>query len=202
MTSAGGPAVAAESLTKRFQSGWMRRRVVTALEDLTLRVERGEVFGLLGPNGSGKTTTIKLLLGFLFPTSVRAELLGRPAGDPVAKARLGFLPEESYLHPFLTAEETLDFHAGLFGIPAATRRERTAVLLDRVAILHCGRMVETGRVKDLLTLSEETWIRAKGASGEELSRAAALLPGARLEHPTETLEAHFLKVIRSQGPTP
>lgn len=286
MTAGTTPAVFAAGLGKRFRTGWASRREVVALESLDLAVQPGEVFGLLGPNGSGKTTTIKLLLGFLRPTGGRAELLGRPPGDPAAKARLGFLPEETYLHPFLTVEETLDFHGSLFGLPSAERRRRAGELIerlrlghartrrlrdcskgmarrvglaqallndpellildeptsgldplgaaevkalilelkakgktllvsshlladmekvsDRIAILHQGRMVETGRVRDLLTLGDETVLRARGAPPGTLEDAAARLKAAgaaevTLEHPTESLEAHFLRVIAGQG---
>jgi ABC-2 type transport system ATP-binding protein len=71
---------------------------VEALRGVTLSVERGEIFGLLGPNGAGKTTTIKILMGLLFASSGRAELLGAPAGDRAAKARVGYLPENPYFY--------------------------------------------------------------------------------------------------------
>jgi len=97
-------------------------------------VKRGEIFGLLGPNGSGKTTTIKLLLGLLFPTSGEVNILGRPAADVAKNERLGYLPEESYLYRFLNAEETLDFYGRLFNIPAAVRKQRVAQLIQMVGL--------------------------------------------------------------------
>jgi len=86
----------------------------------------------LGPNGSGKSTTIKLLLGLLFPTSGQALVFGQDATSVEKNARIGYLPEESYLYKFLNAEETLDFYGRLFNMPASQRRERTAELLKVV----------------------------------------------------------------------
>ena len=120
-------------LAKIYRDFWGRQKV-RALKGLDLTVNRGEIFGLLGPNGSGKTTTIKLLLGLLFPSAGQAFVLGRPAGDVTKNERIGYLPEESYLYKFLNAEETLDFYGRLFNLPKQVRRERTARLLDLVRI--------------------------------------------------------------------
>ncbi len=110
-------------LTKEYRGFWKISKH-RALDGLNLSVERGEIFGLLGPNGSGKTTTMKLLLGLIFPTAGSAMVLGRSPSDVETKRRIGFLPEESYLYRFLNADETLDFYARLFGLPKAVRRER------------------------------------------------------------------------------
>ncbi|HID21917.1 MAG TPA: ABC transporter ATP-binding protein, partial [Planctomycetaceae bacterium] len=100
---------------------------------------KGEVFGLLGPNGSGKTTTIKLLLGLLFPTEGEITILGRSASDVTKNERIGYLPEESYLYRFLNAEETLDFYGRLFDMPEAVRRQRTHELIQMVGLEHARR---------------------------------------------------------------
>src|ERR1700751_6270822 len=96
------------NLSKVYRDFWGRPKV-QALKALDLKVYRGEIFGLLGPNGSGKTTTIKLLLGLLFPSEGEAFLFDQPAADVRKNERIGYLPEESYLYRFLNAEETLDF---------------------------------------------------------------------------------------------
>ncbi|MHC4751861.1 MAG: ABC transporter ATP-binding protein, partial [Planctomycetota bacterium] len=93
-----------------------------------------EVFGLLGPNGSGKTTTLKMLLGLLHPTKGRALVLGGDGADPKINSRVGFLPEESYLYRYLNARETLDFYGRLFGLPAKVRKMRIEALLDMVGL--------------------------------------------------------------------
>ena len=121
------------ALSKVYRDFWGRQKV-RALKGLDLEVHRGEVFGLLGPNGSGKTTTIKLLLGLLFPTEGEALVFGKPASDVAKNERLGYLPEESYLYRFLTAEETLDFYGRLFDMPAKVRRERTESLINMVGL--------------------------------------------------------------------
>jgi ABC-2 type transport system ATP-binding protein len=125
--------VETRNLSKVYRDFWGRQKV-RALKALDLTIHRGEIFGLLGPNGSGKTTTIKLLLGLLFPTTGEALVFGRDATDVSKNERLGFLPEESYLYRFLNAEETLDFYGRLFNMPSEVRRERTAKLIDMVGL--------------------------------------------------------------------
>ncbi|OHB82088.1 MAG: multidrug ABC transporter ATP-binding protein [Planctomycetes bacterium RBG_16_64_10] len=125
--------VETRALTKVYRDFWGRQKV-RALKGLDLEVQRGEVFGLLGPNGSGKTTTIKLMLGLLFPTSGQALVFGRDATDVSKNRYLGYLPEESYLYKFLDAEETLNFYGRLFDIPAAVRRQRVAELIEMVGL--------------------------------------------------------------------
>ncbi len=128
-----GAAIRVEGLVKSFRGHLGIGRTV-AVNGLDLEVRRGEIFGLLGPNGAGKTTTLKTLLGLLRPDRGTVELLGRPAGDPAARARLGFLPENPYFYDYLTGEEFLDFYARLQGIPAASRRRRVGSVLERVGL--------------------------------------------------------------------
>ena len=128
------PAIRIQELTKDYAIGFWRQRQYRALDRLSLDIEPGEVFGFLGPNGAGKTTTLKLLMQLIFPTSGRAEILGRPAGDIAARQRIGYLPENPSFYDYLTAEELLEYFAQLFGYRAADRRKRVAALLDRVGI--------------------------------------------------------------------
>jgi len=125
--------VETRNLSKVYRDFWGRQKV-RALKALDLEVRRGEIFGLLGPNGSGKTTTIKLILGLLFPTNGEALVFGRDATDVTKNERIGYLPEESYLYRFLNAEETLDFYGRLFNIPRAVRRQRVADLIEMVGL--------------------------------------------------------------------
>jgi len=125
--------VETKNLTKIYRDFWGRQKV-RALKALDLEIRQGEVFGLLGPNGSGKTTTIKLLLGLLFPTSGEINILGRPASDVTKNEHIGYLPEESYLYRFLNAEETLDFYGRLFSMSGAVRRQRVAQLISMVGL--------------------------------------------------------------------
>jgi ABC-2 type transport system ATP-binding protein len=126
------------NLSKVYRDFWGRKKV-QALNSLSLEVRKGEVFGLLGPNGSGKTTTLKLLLGLLFPTEGEVTVLGKPAHDVTKNERIGYLPEESYLYRFLNADETLDFYGRLFDMPAAQRKQRRDELINMVGLDHARR---------------------------------------------------------------
>ena len=127
------PVIQIKNLTKIYRDFWGRKKV-RALNSLSLEVKKGEVFGLLGPNGSGKTTTMKLLLGLLFPTEGEISVLGKPASDVSKNEWIGYLPEESYLYRFLNAEETLDFYGRLFDMSPQQRKERTNQLIELVGL--------------------------------------------------------------------
>ena len=127
-------AIRTEALTKSYTVGFWRPRPYLALDGLTMQVGAGEVFGFLGPNGAGKTTTLKLLMQLIYPTSGRAEILGKPVGDVGVKRRIGYLPEQPYFYDYLTAEELLRYFASIFGYAPAERRRRAAALLDEVGI--------------------------------------------------------------------
>jgi ABC-2 type transport system ATP-binding protein len=106
----------------------------TAVADLSLDVERGEVFGFLGPNGAGKTTAVKMLLGLISPTSGNGEVLGAPLGDYRSREKVGFLPEHFRFHDWLTAEEFLRLHGNLYKIPSPILSTRIAELLELVGL--------------------------------------------------------------------
>jgi len=121
------------ALRKTYRTGfWMR--AVEAVRSIDLDVKSGEIFGFIGPNGAGKTTTIKILTGLMMPTAGDAWLHDLPVSDPESRARLGFLPEGTFFHDYLTGAEFLDFHGALLGIPKAVRRERIPKLLTRVGL--------------------------------------------------------------------
>lgn len=130
--------IRAEHLTKHFRDFW-RRPKVAAVQDVSLDVQRGEVFGLLGPNGSGKSTTIKMILGLLHPTNGTLTVLGHDPRDVKTKSRVGYLPEESYLYPYLTAEETLNFYGKLFDLSPTVRETRIQQLLEMIGLSHARR---------------------------------------------------------------
>ena len=143
-----GTAIYARGLTKVFRSFFGRHRV-EALKDLDLDIHKGEVFGLLGPNGSGKTTTVKLLLGLIFPTRGTARVLGRKPGDVQTNQYVGYLPEESYLYRFLNANETLDFYGRLFRIPRRERKRRIDELIELVGLQHARKRAVRGYSKGM-----------------------------------------------------
>jgi len=135
MTPSSDLVVETDQLSKIFRVGFWGKRV-TAVDGLSLEVRRGEVFGFLGPNGAGKTTTLKILMGLIYPTSGQAQLFGREVGDPVAKARLGFLPESPYFYDYLTSREFLEFYGHLFGLWGAVLAKRVDELLELVGMTH------------------------------------------------------------------
>ena len=131
-----GHAVRIRGLTKSYMVGHLRRRPRPALRGLTLDVARGEVFGYLGPNGSGKTTTLKILMGLVYPDAGEAEILGHPFADRRWRYLAGYMPEHPYLYDYLTPREYLDYVGRLFGLARAERRKRADALLERVGLAH------------------------------------------------------------------
>ncbi|HET7903543.1 MAG TPA: ABC transporter ATP-binding protein [Candidatus Eisenbacteria bacterium] len=127
------PILRLESLRKTYRDP-MTLRPFTAVDEVTLELERGEIFGLLGPNGAGKTTTIKMILGLARPTSGRVLLDGREPSDPASRSRLGYLPENPCFYDHLTPVEYLDLTGALFGIPSDIRRRRASDLLERLGL--------------------------------------------------------------------
>ena len=125
-------ALEIEQLTKDYEVGFVRKRRVRALDGLTLAVERGEIFGFLGANGAGKSTTMKLLMRLIYPTAGRAAILGRDVNDVAMHARIGYLPEHPYFYDYLTAREFLEYCAELFGFTRQDCRQRAEELLTRV----------------------------------------------------------------------
>ena len=123
-----------QQLHVEYRSREMRSENKVALQGLDLEVRAGEVFGFLGPNGAGKTTTMNVLLGFTQPTSGTASLFGIDVRQPIARQRIGYLPEMTYYYKFLTAEELLRFYAKIFGLKRSEADERIAQLLKLVEL--------------------------------------------------------------------
>ena len=127
--------IRATGLTKVFRDFWNRPKA-RAVNEIDFTVKEGEVVGLLGPNGSGKSTTVKMILGLLYPTAGQLSVLGKAPRAVETKKAIGYLPEESYLYKYLTAEETLDFFGSLFNLSRAERKNRIDQLLDMVGLSH------------------------------------------------------------------
>ena len=126
-------AIDTQALRKEFGSK-------VAVADLTLQVNKGEVFGFLGPNGAGKTTSVKMLMGLTTDTSGAATLLDRPLGDLQARERIGFLPEHFRFHEWLRAAEFLELHGRLFGM---NRSEALEVIPDLLELVGLGKRADT-----------------------------------------------------------
>jgi ABC-2 type transport system ATP-binding protein len=128
--SRGSPIIRIENLRVEY-SGSTRK---VAVNGLNLTVQPGEVFGFLGPNGAGKTTTMNVLLGFVNPTGGAAHIFGVNVRDPIARQRIGYLPELTYYYKFLTAEELLRFYARIFQVPKAEVEARIDQVLRLVEL--------------------------------------------------------------------
>lgn len=122
-----------ENVTKKYNLDLYRKKI-TALDELNVTIEEGKVFGLLGPNGSGKTTTIKLLLGLLRPSSGLIEVFGLSPRSNAVKRKVGYLPEETYLYPFLSARETIRFYAKLSGSVINNLEARITEILSLIGL--------------------------------------------------------------------
>ncbi len=126
-----------EKLGKVFRQGFFMKRV-RAVTAISFHVEKGEIFGFLGPNGAGKTTTIKMLTGLIRPTSGRAAVFGQAVPSPAAMQRVGFLPENPYVYPYLTPREFVTLSARLSGLTGAEIRRRVDASLERTGIAYAG----------------------------------------------------------------
>jgi ABC-2 type transport system ATP-binding protein len=171
-------------------------RYFKALDDLSLEIEKGEIFGLLGPNGSGKTTLLKLLLGLIFPTRGKISVLGKDPRHTPSKMKIGYLPEHPYFYDFLNPVELLNFYGSLFGIEPRKREKRIGFLLEKVGLSAFKKMSIRNFSKGML---------------QRIGLAASLINDPELlflDEPTlgldpiGTLEIQkFLRELNSQGKT-
>lgn len=122
------------NLSKDYEIGFWKKKKVRALDDLSLSVNRGQIFGFLGGNGAGKTTTIKILMSLLYPTDGTAKILGRDISDVQMHHSIGYCPENPYFYDYLTAAELMNYFGELFGIDASTRKTRSVELLTKVGL--------------------------------------------------------------------
>lgn len=138
-----------QNLSKIYE-GASRSQDVYALKELNLEIQEGEIFGYLGPNGSGKTTTIKMLLSLIFPTSGRIEILGSAAiGSAAVKRNIGYLPEGAYYPDFLQGEEVLSYYGKLYGLGGAELKRRVNEVLEQVGMQHARKRLLRGYSKGM-----------------------------------------------------
>jgi ABC-2 type transport system ATP-binding protein len=135
-----GLALRIRGLAKSYPAGFLGRARRPVLRGLSLDVHANEIFGYLGPNGSGKTTTLKVIMGLVFPDSGEVSVLGEPLASPGWRRRCGFLPEHPYFYDYLTASEYLDYVGRLFGMPGAARARRRDELLELVGLARSARI--------------------------------------------------------------
>jgi len=164
-----------ENLTKSYQNK-------VAVESINLSVEKGQIYGFLGPNGSGKSTTIKMLTGLVFPTAGKGQVLGRPLGDVKARAKLGYLPELFRYQEWMTGNDLLDFHTGLFRLKRDPERNKR--MLELVGLLGQEKYKVGGYSKGMQ---------------QRIGLACALLPEPELlflDEPTSALDPIGRKDVR------
>ena len=133
----GEPLIRVQDLKKEFRLGLLMRRVL-AVKGISFEVERESIFGFLGPNGAGKTTTIKMLTGLITPSGGRASIFGEPIPSPHAMKRVGFLPENPYVYPYLTPSEFVELCGRLSGLSGRVLRDRARTVLKQVGILYAA----------------------------------------------------------------
>ena len=138
--------VRTEDLTKVYQLE--RNRKIVALDSLNLQIYKGEIFGLIGPNGSGKTTALKLLLGLLFPTKGKVSIFGNNVESMRVKKDIGYLPESPYYYQYLTPVELLNFYAEIFELK--DRKERIEELLGIIGLKEARKLKLTHFSKGML----------------------------------------------------
>jgi len=177
------PAISVSALVKEYRR-FLGLRRFRAVDSVSFAVPRGSVTALLGPNGSGKTTTLKCILGLLRPTAGEVRLLGRPPRDPEARARLGYLPEESPFPSFMKLEPALAFYAELGRVPRRERRPRAAALLEQVGL-------GTARDRRIGELSKGM-LRRFGLAQALIARPDVLV----LDEPTSGLDPFGLRDFR------
>lgn len=185
-----------DNLRVEYRSRSVGEPVKTAVKGLNLRVAQGEVFGFLGPNGAGKTSTMNVLLGFVPPTSGTARLFGVDVREPIARQRIGYLPEQTYYYKFLTAEELLRFYAEIFQIPQAERSQRIDAVLKLVELDHA-------RTRQIKTYSKGMQQRA-GLAQALINNPDLLI----LDEPTSGLDPigrmkvrEIIQRLKSEGKT-
>jgi ABC-2 type transport system ATP-binding protein len=190
------PAIETRELTKTYVEGWLRRNRQPALKGVSLRVERGEIFGLLGGNGAGKTTFIKTLLGIIRRTSGEASLLGFAAGDRRGRKLVGYLPENLRVPRHLTGYTALEYYGNLSNVPTAAIRRRRGALLEKVGLAE--------RAKDPVRTYSKGMLQRLGLAQAMLHDPDLFI----LDEPTDGLDPlarsqvrGYLKELKQQGKT-
>ena len=190
------PAIETRDLCKTYVEGLLRRKRQQALKGVSLRVERGEIFGLLGGNGAGKTTFIKTLLGIIRKTSGEAKLLGFPAGDRRGRKLVGYLPENLRVPRHLTGYTALEYYGNLSNVPTSLIRRKRRELLEKVGLAE--------RAKDPVRTYSKGMLQRLGLAQAMLHDPELFI----LDEPTDGLDPlarsqvrGYLKDLKEQGKT-
>ncbi|MBN1572462.1 MAG: ABC transporter ATP-binding protein [Deltaproteobacteria bacterium] len=201
-------AVELRGIYKAYKTGFMMKKV-EALNGVDLVIKKGEVFGYLGPNGSGKTTTLKLIMGIIYPDRGEIEVLSKSPYDISVKEKIGFLPESPYFYDYLTAVEFLDFFARLFSIPQGVRRERIRRLLKSVGLedradeplrrFSRGMLQRIGIAQALINDPELVFFDEPMSGLDPLGRAEVkeIIQGLKREGKTIVFSSHILPDVEA-----
>ena len=198
------------NLTKDYSTGFLKKKNVRALDDLTLSVSGGQIFGFLGGNGAGKTTTIKILMGLLFPTGGNASILGKPIGDVSMHRKIGYCPENPYFYDYLSARELMNYFGELFGYPKTDRKKRTDDLLDLVGLeekardrqlrkFSKGMLQRVGLAQALINDPEIVFLDEPMSGLDPMGRREIreLIAGLRVQDKTVFMSTHILSDIEA-----
>lgn len=199
-----------QRLTKDYELGFLRKRRVRALDDLSLTIRSGQIFGFLGGNGAGKTTTIKLLMRLLFPSSGSARILGRDIADVDMHRQIGYCPENPYFYDYLTARELLNYFGKLFGYDAARQKAMTEELLANVGLeeknwnkqlrtFSKGMLQRVGLAQALINDPEIVFLDEPMSGLDPIGRRQVrqLISGLRERGTTVFMSTHILSDIES-----
>lgn len=196
MVAANNRVIDIQGLCVEYRGTGLKKAPKVAVRNLTLHVDRGEVFGFIGPNGAGKTTTMNVLLGFVPPTAGTAAIFGVDVREPIARQRIGYLPELTYYYRFLTAEELLRFYGRIFRLPRAVLEKRIDTLL---------RMVELDHVRNKLIRTYSKGMQQRLGIAQALINDPDLLI---LDEPTSGLDPigrmkvrEIIQRLKSEGKT-
>lgn len=204
------PIIEIENLTKDYEVGFWKKRKVRALDNLTLEVQRGQIFGFLGGNGAGKTTTIKILMRLIFPTAGTARILGKDISDTEMHRAIGYCPESPYFYDYLTARELLNYFGELFGFDAQKRKRKTEELLTQVGLdekdwnkqlrkFSKGMLQRVGLAQSLINEPEIVFLDEPMSGLDPMGRREVreLIAGLREKGTTVFMSTHILSDIEA-----
>jgi len=203
-------ALQISNLTKDYKTGFFKQRSVRALDGLTLEVRSGQIFGFLGGSGAGKTTTIKILMGLLHPTTGEAKILGQDISEIDVHRRLGYCPENPYFYDYLTPLELLNYFGEIFGLNSQKRKERSTDLLNAVGLEESnwnkhlrkfskGMLQRVGLAQSLLNDPEIIFLDEPMSGLDPIGRREIreLIAGLRTHGKTVFMSTHILSDIES-----